>query len=70
MPDSNFIWNGPVDSAELTQDGKMVFSAMLHPGKSYAMPADHPVVESWKVSGLITADTGAGKVINSKKKGA
>lgn len=51
-----FIWNGPVSSAELTEkeSAKVVFSSALHPGKSYHMPVNHDLVISWKTSGLIT----------------
>ena len=59
---SNFTWYGPVQGVEIKKEGKVVFKANLGPGKTYAMPADHKLVKSWKASGLITL----AKVVSTK----
>ena len=50
---SDFTWHGPVQGIELKTKDEVVFEANLSPGKDYKMPVDHPVVKSWKASGLI-----------------
>ena len=54
---TNFVWNGPVQGVELlnvdSEKKAVVFEAMLLPGKTYAMPVDHPTVVAWKTSGLV-----------------
>ena len=72
----DYIWTGPVQGVELKSAGKIIFAGTLSPGKTYALPVDQGLVESWKSSGLITpakpvspkpANAGDG---NNSKKGA
>ena len=55
----DFIWTGPVDSLTLTAEGEgqdVVFKEVLHPGKSYTPPQEHPIIKQLIAAGYFTAN--------------